>query len=105
MSAQPLTETQMTPEAALAAAGPLADGRLLRITWPTDPKREWSVAFDREGDPATVSVADPTGETIRIKGVDFMTDPYEAASGADFENAFVGEIATGHEVGDPLLYS
>ena len=57
-NARPLEAPAMTGQAALAAAQPFATGHLLTITWPTEQKREWKVAFEREGDPAEVLVSD-----------------------------------------------
>lgn len=62
MRARPLERTAITPEAALAAAQPHATGRLVSITWPTDQAPEWKIAFEREGGPAEVTVADGSAE-------------------------------------------
>jgi uncharacterized iron-regulated membrane protein len=56
--AQPLAATQTSIDAALAAARPLAQGRLLSIGWPTDQKAEWTIQFETAGAPAEVKVAD-----------------------------------------------
>lgn len=56
--ALPLAHTALAPDAALAAARPLAAGALAAITWPTDQSPAWTIAFAREGGPAEVSVAD-----------------------------------------------
>jgi uncharacterized iron-regulated membrane protein len=57
--AQPLAQTRLAPDAALAAARPLARGaRLSGITWPTDRSREWKIAYDRAGE---IAVDDATG--------------------------------------------
>ena len=63
MRAQPLADTAMTPRprspprSAMPAAGasPRSPGR------PTN-RREWKIAFEREGGPAEVAVDDATGE-------------------------------------------
>jgi uncharacterized iron-regulated membrane protein len=63
MRAQPLADTAMTAEAALAAAQPHAGGqRLATIAWPTDQSSEWKIAFEREGGPAEVAIDDASGE-------------------------------------------
>lgn len=61
MGAQPMIETHLSPEAVVDAAQPLAPGKLLTITWPTEPKREWKLSFERDGGPAEVNVADASG--------------------------------------------
>jgi uncharacterized iron-regulated membrane protein len=63
MRAQPLADTAMTPEAALAAALRHSGGqRLATFTWPTDQSSEWKIAFERAGGPAEVAIDDATGE-------------------------------------------
>ena len=62
--AQTLAETQLTPEAALAAAQARAgNARLTGITWPTVEKREWKLAYEGIGEiavnDATAAVAPP----------------------------------------------
>jgi uncharacterized iron-regulated membrane protein len=59
--AQPLEAPAMTAGAAVAAAQAHATGPLVSIGWPTDQAPEWKVAFEREGRPAEVEVADATG--------------------------------------------
>ncbi|HYI43349.1 MAG TPA: PepSY-associated TM helix domain-containing protein [Sphingomicrobium sp.] len=61
MAAQPVIETSLAPEAAVNAAQPLAQGRMLTIAWPTEPNREWKVTFERQGGPAEVVVNDRSG--------------------------------------------
>jgi uncharacterized iron-regulated membrane protein len=57
--AQPLAETRLTPDAALAAAQPLARGaRLTAITWPTDRSADWKLGFERVGE---IGVNDASG--------------------------------------------
>jgi uncharacterized iron-regulated membrane protein len=57
--AQPLAQTALSPDAALAAAATVAKGaRPVSITWPTDQKAEWKVAFARESGTAEVGVSD-----------------------------------------------
>jgi uncharacterized iron-regulated membrane protein len=54
-----LERTALTPDAALAAARPLArNGRLANITWPTDKSPEWKIGFEGAGE---VAVNDATG--------------------------------------------
>jgi uncharacterized iron-regulated membrane protein len=62
MRARPLAETRLTPDAALAAARPLAPGALTTIAWPTDQEPAWKLGFAREGGPAEVSIGDASGE-------------------------------------------
>ena len=59
--AQPLAQTRMFADSALAAARSLATGPLVSITWPTDQSATWKFSFDRDGGPAEVSVDDATG--------------------------------------------
>jgi uncharacterized iron-regulated membrane protein len=61
LRARPLAETATGENGALAAARPLAEGRLLSIAWPTDQAPEWKIAFARKGGPAEVKVADVGG--------------------------------------------
>jgi uncharacterized iron-regulated membrane protein len=57
--ALPLAETRLAPDAALAAAQPLAgNARLVSITWPTDRAPDWKFAYERTGE---VTVSDATG--------------------------------------------
>ena len=57
--AMPLAQTHLTPDAALAAAQPLAGtARLTGITWPTDRSPDWKLAYDNVGE---VAVNDTTG--------------------------------------------
>ncbi len=59
--ARPLAETRLTADQALAVARPLAGGRLISITLPTDKAADWKLSFEREGSPAEVEVADAGG--------------------------------------------
>ncbi|HEY0116115.1 MAG TPA: PepSY-associated TM helix domain-containing protein [Allosphingosinicella sp.] len=59
--AQPLVETRLGPDGALAAARPHATGPLTAIAWPTDRSPEWRVSFKREGGNAEVKVRDADG--------------------------------------------
>jgi uncharacterized iron-regulated membrane protein len=61
LRARPLAETAMTVDSALAAARPLAPGRLVSIAWPTDQAPEWKLAFARQGGPAEVKIGDGDG--------------------------------------------
>ena len=57
--ALPLAQPHLTPDAALAAAQPLAGtARLTAITWPTDRAPEWKLAYANVGE---VAVNDTTG--------------------------------------------
>ena len=60
MRARPLTAPTTGIDQALAAASPFATGPLTTISWPTDQKPEWKIAFDRKGGAAEVIVADAT---------------------------------------------
>lgn len=62
MRARPLERTAITADAAVAAAQPHATGRLVSITWPTDQAPEWKIAYEREGGPAEVTVADGSAQ-------------------------------------------
>lgn len=57
-SAQPAAETRLSPDAALAAARPLADGGLIGLTWPIGPDSQWKISFARPGGAAEVTVDD-----------------------------------------------
>ena len=68
MRARPLPAPQLSPDEALAAAQPLAPDRpLSQIGWPTDQSPKWKIAFQREGGPAEVEVADRGGEVTPPK--------------------------------------
>lgn len=55
----PLSQTHLTPDAALAAAQPLAgNARLTAITWPTDKAPVWKLAYEGRGE---IAVNDATG--------------------------------------------
>ena len=58
LRAQPLEKPILSVDAAIAAARPFATGGLTTITWPTDQKAEWKIAFARKGGTAEVAVAD-----------------------------------------------
>ncbi|HEY0086134.1 MAG TPA: PepSY-associated TM helix domain-containing protein [Allosphingosinicella sp.] len=60
MAAAPMAQTQLTPDAALGAAQPLATGRLVTLAWPTEKESKWKLAFAREGGNAEVQVDDAT---------------------------------------------
>ncbi|WP_199792294.1 PepSY-associated TM helix domain-containing protein [Allosphingosinicella vermicomposti] len=60
--AAPLATTAMTPEAALQAASAHATGPLVAITWPTEKAPDWKIAYERDGGPAEVEIADAGGE-------------------------------------------
>ena len=65
--AQPLVETRLSPDQALATASANATGPLVTITWPTDRSSDWSVAFARDGAPAEVKVDDTNGEVTAAR--------------------------------------
>ncbi|HEY7810505.1 MAG TPA: PepSY-associated TM helix domain-containing protein [Allosphingosinicella sp.] len=67
MAAVPLAETQLAPEAALAAAQPLATGRLVTVSWPTDTEAKWKLAFARPGGNAEVGVEDGSAKVTPPK--------------------------------------
>jgi uncharacterized iron-regulated membrane protein len=60
-AALPAAETRLSPDAALAAARPLASGTLAGLTWPGGTEPKWKIAFAREGGPAEVTVDDRSG--------------------------------------------
>jgi len=64
MRARPLGRTATTAEAALTAAQPHATGPIVSITWPTDQAPEWRIAYEREGGPAEVAVADGSAQVM-----------------------------------------
>jgi uncharacterized iron-regulated membrane protein len=58
MGALPAAETRLSPEAALAAARPLAAGGLVTLTWPGEKEPKWKVSFARPGGAAEVTIDD-----------------------------------------------
>ncbi len=60
--AQPLEQTALGVDAAVAAAGRHATGRLLTVSWPTDQASEWKIGFARDGGAAEVEVNDVSAE-------------------------------------------
>ena len=62
MAAAPVEVPALTPDAAIAAAQRHAAGRLLTLTWPTDQKAEWKVAYQRDGGLFEVTVNDRNGQ-------------------------------------------
>jgi uncharacterized iron-regulated membrane protein len=54
-------ETRLGPDAALAAARPLADGELTGLAWPAGPEMKWKVTFRGGGGVAEVPVDDRSG--------------------------------------------
>ena len=56
--AQPLVETKLGPEGALAAAQVIAAGRPANLVWPTEKKAEWTVSVKGAGKPQEVKVGD-----------------------------------------------
>jgi uncharacterized iron-regulated membrane protein len=61
-AAAPAAEVRLSPDEALAAAAPLADGGLTNLAWPSGPDARWKVSFARPGGPAEVTVDDRTAE-------------------------------------------
>lgn len=62
MSAQPLAETRLTPDAVIALAKPAARGSLSRLSWPTASDAQWKASFGRSEftiNDATAEVAPP----------------------------------------------
>jgi uncharacterized iron-regulated membrane protein len=59
LAAPPAAETGLTPDSALAAARPLASGRLVGLAWPAaGAEAKWKVSFERPGGAAEVTVDD-----------------------------------------------
>jgi uncharacterized iron-regulated membrane protein len=66
--AQPLEQTMLSPDAALAAATGAYGGKLVSITWPTDMAPSWRVSLARpDGGTANILVNDSTGEAEAAK--------------------------------------
>ncbi|QPQ54837.1 PepSY domain-containing protein [Allosphingosinicella flava] len=63
----PLAAPAMTPEAVVQAASAHATGAILTLTWPTEKTPDWKVAYEREGSPAEVEIADAGGEVTPPK--------------------------------------
>jgi uncharacterized iron-regulated membrane protein len=61
MAAPPAAETRLTPDSALAAARPLADGALLALAWPAGSEAKWKISFDRPRGADEVAVDDRSG--------------------------------------------
>ncbi|MDT9598386.1 PepSY-associated TM helix domain-containing protein [Sphingosinicella rhizophila] len=66
---QPMAETRISADAALAAATPLATGPLLSIGWPTDRQPEWSIRFENAGPPSEVKVADASPASVELEPI------------------------------------
>ena len=62
MAAMPVAVTRLDPDAALAAARPLATGALASIAWPAGEDAKWKIGFRGAGGPAEVSIDDATGK-------------------------------------------
>lgn len=60
LRARPLDEPATSLDKAVAAAKPFATDDIVSITWPTDQKAEWKIAYARKGGNSEVSVADAT---------------------------------------------
>ncbi|UVO49647.1 PepSY domain-containing protein [Sphingomonas sp. SUN019] len=61
MRARPLDAPATLLMEALGRAAPLGRGELRSVTWPTDLKPDWTIAFAGTGRPIGVSVADDSG--------------------------------------------
>ena len=61
-----LEQPKLTPDQVLAAARPLADGRVASIAWPTDAKPEWTVSLKGSGKPRDVKVSDADGSASLV---------------------------------------
>lgn len=68
MGAVPLGDTRLTPDAALASAQSYETGALATVTWPTDKKAEWRIAYQRPGGLAEVTVSEGNGRAKAPKG-------------------------------------
>lgn len=66
MAAPPAAQVRLSPDSALAAARPLAQGRLVGLTWPAGPGAKWKISFARPGGAAEVIVDDPTAEPVPL---------------------------------------
>ncbi len=60
--AKPLASTTTAVDDAVASAGRFATGPLASISWPTDQKPAWKVAFSGKGGNAEISVDDATAQ-------------------------------------------
>ncbi|WP_305096850.1 PepSY-associated TM helix domain-containing protein [Croceibacterium aestuarii] len=60
--AAPVEQVRLSPDAAIAAARPLAEGPLLSLSWPTRPDAAWTLRY--EGLDGPVTVADATGQAM-----------------------------------------
>ena len=67
MSAAPLAETRIAPDAALNSAERFSTGPLTTISWPTEQQAEWKVSYKRPGGAADVTVADASGAVTAPK--------------------------------------
>jgi uncharacterized iron-regulated membrane protein len=61
MAVVPAAETRLSPDAALAAARPLAAGSLASLTWPTEAEMKWKIGFRGDGGSAEVTLGDRDG--------------------------------------------
>jgi len=67
MAAPPAAATRLSPDAALAAARPLATGGLTGLAWPTGPEAKWKISFERPGGAAEVTVDDGSAKATPPK--------------------------------------
>jgi uncharacterized iron-regulated membrane protein len=67
MAAMPIEAPALSPDRAVAAAQAHSTDPLLTLTWPTEPKAEWKVSYQRDAAPAEVVVADATAQTTPPK--------------------------------------
>lgn len=61
-----LERTNLSAEQALAAAQPLATGRVASIAWPTSDKADWTVTIRGEATPQEVKVADSDAKSSLV---------------------------------------
>ena len=67
MNTAPMEATALAPDRVLALTQPHSTGPLITLTWPTEPKAEWKVTYQRQGGPAEVTVGDRDGEVTPPK--------------------------------------
>ncbi|MBC2776714.1 PepSY-associated TM helix domain-containing protein [Parasphingopyxis marina] len=64
MSVQPMAETRLGPDGALASAQAMAPGHGVEIAWPTDRSAEWKVVLAEDEGSSEYLVGDATGEAV-----------------------------------------
>lgn len=67
LRAQPLADTRLDVDAAVAAAMSEGNRRPVSISWPTDQAEEWKIAIAGAGKPANYTVNDTTGAVARAE--------------------------------------